>query len=110
MNTNENKLSNDVVLYDLPTRNIKISRFFEVAKFLTDNNLWGEVEKKLITAELIGDRIILDSLLGNAVKLVLSENSSGFLNQPGHIVPVTVMCGSPSPRRPGNPGGIRGET
>lgn len=95
-------------LYDLPARSIKISRFFEVARFLTENQLWDKVEEKLSSSEIIGDRIILDSLLGNAVKIVLYENCSEFVAQADHIVSATVRCGSP--RKPGNPGGIRGET
>ncbi|HDY9015773.1 TPA: hypothetical protein RRI78_004856 [Klebsiella pneumoniae] len=67
----------DLVLYETH-RDIKISRFFEVAEYLTKENLWGEVEKLLTENQLIGSRIILDKNLGNAVKIVVERHSKSI--------------------------------
>jgi hypothetical protein len=93
----------EIVLYE-EDRRIKITRFFEVAEFLTKENLWGEVKKLMLENELLGSRIILDQHLGNAVKVVIARHSTdkqGLLDDAG-IVRATIRCAS-LPTRPPRP-------
>ncbi len=100
--------------YDLPTRKIKITRFFEVARYLTENKLWEKVEKKLVENQIIGERIILDSILGNAVKVVIDENLNTLKKMPkktaDKIAYEVMGCGcTPDKPKPGpSSGGERG--
>ncbi|WGK92575.1 hypothetical protein [Pseudomonas migulae] len=93
------------VLYE-EDRRIKITRFFEVAAYLTKENLWDEVEKLLISNELIGPRITLDQHLGNAVKIIIARNASATKStfEKDDIAQLAVRCGSmrtpPDPQRP----------
>ncbi len=93
------------ILYE-ENRSIKITRFFEVADYITKNELWGEVEKLLLSNELIGPRIVLDKHLGNAVKLVMARHASSTkaLFREDDIVNLAVRCGAwrtpPDPQQP----------
>lgn len=57
-------------------RHIKIDRFFEVAEYLTKNDLWGEVGVVMKDNPLIGNRIKIDMHLANAAKIVLMKHAS----------------------------------
>lgn len=88
----------ELEFYELPTRDIKISRFFEVAKYLTEHNLWEEVEELMTNSPIIGERIILDSILGNAVKLAIynhTKNSLSTMDEESTPV-ATIKCGGRS--------------
>ncbi len=99
---NKEEMEENLELYELPTREIKITRFFEVARYLTKNDLWDNVEEVLKNSKIIGERIILDSLLGNAVKLVMLENSKKSPEKENtQTVSDTIKCGSRPPRRGG---------
>ena len=100
--------NNTPVLYE-EDRPIKISRFFEVAAFLSENDLWGEVESILSSTEILGSRIVLDKALGNAVKITVARHIATKDEQfaPDHIAELAIRCGSwrtpPDPQRPPTP-------
>jgi hypothetical protein len=87
----------DVVFYE-NNRQIKISRFFEVTKYVISNNLWKDVEDLMNNSPIIGERIIMDMHLANAVKIVMMRHASknGTLKS-DEIVADTVRCSSMPP-------------
>jgi len=101
--------------YELPTRKIKINRFFEVARYLTENDLWDKVEKLLSDNPIIGERILLDSVLGNAIKIVIAQHVTKNPARSGEkvdkIAYEVMGCGctpEPKPKPQPAPGGERG--
>jgi hypothetical protein len=99
--------------YELPTRRIKISRFFEVARYLTENGLWDKVEKLLSDNPIIGERILLDSVLGNAVKVVIDQHvrkhPTRYREKGENIAYLACNCApKPKPKPEPTPGGERG--
>lgn len=100
-----NQESIQVEYYELPKRDIKISRFFEVAEYLTKNNLWGTVKTKMGCDAENEMRMILDSNLGNAVKAVLfehlqSQDSSLVADENKDLVISTIKCAHAPVRNP----------
>ena len=97
----------EISLYKLPSQSVKASSFFEVAKYLSDNNLWEAVESKLASVQdVTGDRIILDSLLCNAVKVVMFERTKTD-STPDPLISRVVECGGGESHGNGG-GGVRG--
>jgi hypothetical protein len=70
-------------LYDLPKRDIKIKRFFEVVEYLTKFDLWRDVKSKMVGDSGTELRMMLDSNLGNAVKEVVFEHIQHINEIPG---------------------------
>ena len=85
----------EIIFYE-KDRAIKIDRFFEVADYLTANNLWKEVETLMKESPIIGKRINMDMHLGNAVKIVMMRHAhtEGTLDT-DKLVKATVRCATP---------------
>ncbi|HBR2137810.1 Uncharacterised protein [Klebsiella quasipneumoniae] len=81
----------EVVLYE-HDRYIKISRFFEVAEFITKENLWDKVKLLMLSNELIGPRMIIDKHYANAIKLVMDRHTRNTELRKEPIVKATLLC------------------
>ncbi|MCP6698284.1 hypothetical protein [Pseudomonas donghuensis] len=85
-----------LVRYEGESHSIKLRRYFDLVSYLNKHDLWDKVKENLNYTGEDFQRVVIDTVLLNAVKVAVhqhaSDNEDALSDEDGELARATILC------------------